>query len=93
MNNVATLIAVIVVIALGIALVISALWADEIHAADNDARERRQQPGMVWLDCSGPCLRLHGPHVRHDDGRVTCCLCGGPHLSSIPRQREASDGS
>lgn len=55
------------------------------------ARSEPQRDGL-FLDCEGVCRKLHGPHARHDDGRVTCCLCGGVHSSSIPRQQRPSDG-
>lgn len=56
------------------------------------ARSEQRNGQPLFLDCDGPCRKLHGPHARHDDGRVTCCLCGGVHLSSIPQQRGPSDG-
>lgn len=56
------------------------------------ARSEQRNGQPLFLDCEGFCRKLHGPHARHDDGRVTCCLCGGVHSSSIPRQRGPIDG-
>ena len=89
----ATVFLAVIVAALIGGCIVTAVRTEQVHAADNEARARRKQPRMTWLDCEGPCRRLHGPHFRHTDGRITCCLCGGIHSASIPRQRGVGNGT